>query len=169
MRGRQQAAGYLEELGLADDRSGALREQAATHLLSAGIRALELEDGRAAESLLRRAESLTDESSRTRLEALTNLGRTHALLMRLPDFEATYARLLTAAEAVGDEGMALVARLELNYAQSVRDPARSGRGNRHGAAGRRRASAARRDRRAVDQLGRAGALPARRAHSGTHR
>ncbi|HEX5591552.1 MAG TPA: adenylate/guanylate cyclase domain-containing protein [Candidatus Limnocylindrales bacterium] len=102
---------YRTELGVIDDDARDVGLRAAMKLGSAGRRALARADLPAAESLLRRAAAVLERESPFRLELVIDLGETHQQQGAFDEAVAVLLDALTIATEIGEERLAVRARL----------------------------------------------------------
>jgi tetratricopeptide (TPR) repeat protein len=112
-----QACSYRTELGLADERTRVLGENAAGRLAAAGLRAHARGDLGAAANLLGRAAALLPDESRERIEVVLALVEPLDALMRVSEIETLLEEAGRAAQLLGDER--LIARVNVEQAWIV--------------------------------------------------
>ncbi|HLB45130.1 MAG TPA: AAA family ATPase, partial [Candidatus Limnocylindrales bacterium] len=117
----EQAHRYRRELGIADERSARLAEQAAVKLADAGTRAYRRRDHVGAAKLLSRAIALMPAGTERRAARLT-LAIAHLETFAHDEAGPVIAALLKEAEAAGDVAMAWKARLLDHTTRSWSDP-----------------------------------------------
>jgi class 3 adenylate cyclase len=118
----EQAHQYRSELGLADELTKTLRDRAARHLRTAGMRARARDDNHAAASLLSRAAALMDDA-RERVVLLLDVADSTFLLGDIPGANRVYAEARSAAIRAGDELLEMRAELERANLEQMTNPA----------------------------------------------
>jgi len=108
----EMARGYRVDIGLLDDRTTALGEQAAVRLAAAGTRALERRDVSAAVSLLRRGLSLMASDEAGRPHIAWRLGRALYETGELAAAERVFEEGIQEATRAGDEASLWRLRIE---------------------------------------------------------
>jgi len=117
----EQAHAFRTQLGPADDRSDSIGHRAAAHLASAGRRASERDDFRAAANLLRRADKVAPSRDAERAAILYDLGNAVDWIDVKEAFAAFDGAVELAAEA-GDRSRELLARIRRSSVQMLADP-----------------------------------------------
>jgi DNA-binding SARP family transcriptional activator len=118
----EQAYRFRAELGLLDEGTGRLADEAGTRLGTAGIQARDRGDTPAAVSLLARAADLLPQSGSFRIDVLSELGIALRGAGRLQDAEDTLAAAVELGADSGDRRSELRARLELANVRMFSDP-----------------------------------------------
>jgi class 3 adenylate cyclase/tetratricopeptide (TPR) repeat protein len=121
----EQAHRYRTELGLTDELTRSLASSAASHLRSAGLRALGRHDPPAASNLLSRAVALLDDD-RQRGEILMHLAGSAVEEGDFPRAARLHEEVKAAAERAGDELLGMRAELEFLNWKALTDPAADG-------------------------------------------
>jgi class 3 adenylate cyclase/tetratricopeptide (TPR) repeat protein len=117
----EQAHRYRAELGMADELTRSLAARSASHLRSAGLRALARNDPPAATNLLSRAVALL-EDDRERGELLLHLGASAVDEGDFPRAEATYDEVRAAAQRAHDPLLEMRGELEWMQGRQLIDP-----------------------------------------------